>query len=675
MGERFYTYDPATKAKRVMEADSEDALIGMGLVTSRDKAKMEQYVAGLAVPEPATPPVGEAPAAPPPPVAAKGYLEQLADRAAGFGRSAGSYVAETAADTVRGVGRGLTFDAMAPAAALGASMAPVDDGTGIPRQYAAGSAEADIARQYRREDSEAQRRSPIATGVGRGLGTAAVMAPLAAAAVPAASGAAVTGAGMAAEAAMPAVAAGVLSRGGAAIDPEKSTGQWISETADPNAMALDATIGLAVPAGASAVREAAAWVAPPLRSAGQYLRGKAVGEGQLDPEGKRMLAQQFGTERGAATTAELGRRAEALDLPAAKPRPMGKGDYVDAASDKADELGQAFGEILDRNAALGVEVPKADVIRQLTALRTKYQKFPGDDKTAMARKVERAIEDLKTGQGFAGKDALTVRDLHTLKTTAQKEGGYRSGEGPSPPSRLASKEAARALASRYKGKMDQAMDDMAIRDDLPEFHRLNQSIQDARTIQGVARGAEGRSDMTGATARGTWNPFRSAIDTALPYAADAGAGAARATSGRLARVGNWTPNTALATVPPATVGNRDALMDLSQRRSLPRGAHPQLPPPPMPAGPGPSRMPAPALPVAAPQEPVPQPPTTQAPARVPATPAAVQQVLRQDPGAFGALTPEVQSAMESGDDEQINAALYKINSDPRLRARLNHTGG
>jgi hypothetical protein len=104
----------------------------------------------------ATPPRVQTPRPPP-----RGFGDWLSEGAGYVDDALG------VSDFVRGVGRGVTFDAMAPAAA--ALTPEVDDGTGIQRRYAAGSAEADLAQQYRREDAEAEARSCRGSRAGRAL--------------------------------------------------------------------------------------------------------------------------------------------------------------------------------------------------------------------------------------------------------------------------------------------------------------------------------------------------------------------------------------------------------------------------------------------------------------------------------------------------------------------------
>lgn len=504
----------------------------------------------------AQPPPQDTAPAPAPPAVAEPQTPSFGDWLGDKARSAGSAVAGGAGDLARGMGRGFTLDAMAPASA--ALTPEVDDGTGIPREYAAGSAQADLAASNRRDDAEAEDRSPVLTAAGRGLG----MAPAAVAT----GGAVSTPVGMVAAPA----ALGLLARSGASN--AATAGDWAGETFDPGAAALDATIGAALPGAAQSVGRVAQAVKPSAKSFGEWLRGVAVGGGSLDEAGAAELARKFGTRRGGATTTELGRRVEKLGLPATSRAPMSGSSYAEAAATKASALGKELGALLDRNAALDVDVPKAKVISELRALRTKYSTQAGDDAVAKARQVERAISDLTEGAGYAQKQNLTVRDLHDLKKVYEAQGGFKRGEAPAPPSRAARKDASRDVATVHRKALQRTMDEKALREDVtglaPPFQALTKNIGSARTIEGVARGTEGRSDMTGAVARAVHEPIKEATRAGLGYSADVGATAMKGASALAGKVGRGATTISASGLPTATASGVVAATPLTEAQRV-----------------------------------------------------------------------------------------------------------
>ncbi len=511
---------------------------------------------------PVTPPAAITPPAAAPTRPAGGFKGGLGDwlirRTAGAGSTVG--------DALQGLGQGVTFgfgDELA--AGIGEAIAP-DDPTDIPREYGAGSRYADARDSGRRDLAEASERSPIAYGGGEVLGSTATTVLGGAGLKALGAGAKATqAAGLGTKMARGAATGGALGAA-SGVGHSEAEGSGVVEDAAAGG-ALGGALGGTLPAVAEGVKR----VVVPL---GTWLRGRAVGTGALDPEGERVLAQQLGVPRGRVTS-EVGRRAESLELPSASPLPMGRGGYADAAEAKAGELGKPFGEILDRNSALGVQVPKAEVEADLRRRSLHYAQTPGADAASMKRAADAALTRDMAGV-YAGKKNLTARDLHTLKTQADRAGGRRTGEAPSQPSQLASKEANRDLAGLYRDRLHSTMDELALREDVPEFHRLNSQIGDARMLQGIARGAEGRSDMTGAAARGFWDPYTAALRGAETFGADAGAMTMRGTARTADAAQRVAPGLAASLGALAPQLTPDA----------------PLPPPPLPPGPtGPSRMP------------------------------------------------------------------------------------
>jgi hypothetical protein len=238
---------------------------------------------------------------------------------------------------------------------------------------------------------------------------------------------------------------------------------------------------------------------------------------------------------GGSVARAFGQAVEDEGLPSAMMRPMGPADYAAAAEAKAVPVGNEMGQILDRSSQLGVEIPKSDMLRQLRALRLSHAQEAGDAASPKMRRVERAIKDLESGSRYASKDKLTARDLQDLKSTYETDAGYRKGEAPAPASRLASKQASGEVATVYRRNLHDAMrgaDEVgnpidatggAIQEDADRYFDLNSRYGKLKSIQGVARGAEGRSDMTGAVARGVFEPIAAGARLASEYGADMGA--------------------------------------------------------------------------------------------------------------------------------------------------------
>ena len=562
---------------------------------------------GAPAPDPTLTPGRETPTpvpretvAPAQPSAPRGFGDWLTEGAGMVGDAAGRFVdhlgvpsmddvAQTGADLVRGVGRGVTFDAMAPASA--ALTPTVDDGTGIPREYAAGSPDADLTQQRRREDAEAQARSPLATAAGRGLGTAAVLAPAAAAAIPAAGGAAATtGLGTVAQAALPAVAAGALARGGAAMDPNRSFGDWMGEVADPNAVALDATIGAGVPAVGGLVAEGATAAAPVLRGAAN--RTRAAASGAYGGELKKLREA-----KGPQAADELGDAIERTGIRPSGFVPKSARSYMEGSERVREELGDTIGQSLTQFDDLNVRTPRADVESGLLGKARALNQGVTDDAATGARTVGRVLDRTRARYG----DELKPTELHALKRETERAGGFKPGTVRGPRD-TAKAEANQDAADVFRSELDRAVTEQV---DIPELtgpyraamrdyghaddantlaskrvdHELGNQIFSLPTIMGGITGA-GAGAAGGSMTSGLVGAGLGAGGVALSklYGKDIAANTLRGLQ-HGAEVTADAAGIMRPAAPAATSGFADWLAD--------------DPSPPMPAGPGPSRMPPP----------------------------------------------------------------------------------
>lgn len=444
---------------------------------------------GAPVGEPETPPpapaADSAPAPGTPPAEAPWY-EVLGKGAERGARAVG----QGAADFGRGLGQGITSrwgDELA------ARMTPeVDDGTGIPREYAAGSATADMTEQNRRDNREARERSPALYTGGEVIGAVDQ------AALP---GAAAGKLGLAARAAGTAravpLAASIAKNaiGGAGYGFAAGTGG--SEASDPldvlregySGAKTGALLGGGTTAVLGGVGKAASALAPKLMRGSNFMRGQAVGA----PPDLGDAAESIGRQPGESAATAVGRKVEELGLPGASKGPMTGAGYARAADARADDLGTQLGIIIDRAAGpSGVGVPKAQVVDELLALRREYASGASDAARSKAAVVERAIKRLNAKPS----ETLDARDLQTLKSEFEASGGYRKGEAPPTPRISVAKEANRDVATTMRKNLTGAMDEQALREDVQPFHGARRGIGAARAIQSYASGAEGQSGMT-----------------------------------------------------------------------------------------------------------------------------------------------------------------------------------
>lgn len=565
----------------------------------------------------------------------------------GFASYATSEPGYSAGDAIRSFAAGSTYGQNRRSAALGAAAASAigpSDPEGIPRNYAAGSQDADIEASEGAANEKAMRDHPLAATVGGLMPIAATSAFSAPAALVR------TGlAGRVAWNALHAGAMGDLQRVGEA-DPQNA-----AELKD--AMVSGAPLPALLSGGLTAVMGGAGKLAQAvgdrMPAASRYLRGVAAGVGDLPEAQRDALIAKVGDKPEQAVGAQI----ERLGLTKASPFPMtGKG-YARAAGPAAEPLGEELGAMLDRNSALDVQMPKADVIKQLRGLQSKFARTAGDEAKTQARTVERAIRDLETNPGYKNKDNLTVRDLHDLKKVYEGQGGFKSGEAPAPPVTAAKKAASRDIATKYRGDLGDTMQSMALREDLPRFNELRGDIGALKTIRGVGLGTEGRTDLASSVARGLHDPVSAFAHGVRDYGADIAATGAKGL-GYAARAAGAFGKPVADT--PYRVAS-ETISNLAQRGSAPpplQAPPPALPPPPMPA----------------PQQRAPVPVTD--PAQAGATSKGHKQVdaLREqmttDPQSFGPYTQKLQTALESEDGEEFATVVSNLSqTDPIFRTR------
>lgn len=398
-------------------------------------------------PEPTHPPSPPAGAATPSvPQAAGGGPLQTQPPPDAYGdwlARAGRWAGETATDFGRSLG-GLANSATPAVAAM---LTPeVDDGTGIPREYAAGSATGDMIDQNRRDAAEAAQRSPIATGAARGLSTAAQLIPAAAA-----GAAPVVGWETLGQAVAPAVLAGAIDRGGAALDPRKPVEQWGAETYDPGAMATDATVGMAIPAGLKAVSGLPQAVTEPIRAAAFRNRGAAAGA-----SGAELAKQEL---RQPGFTEKLGRDIEREGLHQRPPGmdwiPSTANVYGQNARALRGKLDATIGQSLEDAGAQGVTIPTSDVLAGMRSIRAAMPR-----NTPQEYATRNAVTDqIKLTAGKYG-DTMTPRQAHGLKKSFEGAAGFKPGSNATPSETAVAKQY-RKLASVPRRALSTAMEEQA----------------------------------------------------------------------------------------------------------------------------------------------------------------------------------------------------------------------
>jgi hypothetical protein len=599
-----------------------------------------------------------------------------------------------AVDTARGIGQGVTSgwgDEIA-AAITPESDSPLmklaaffggegQDTTGIPRNYAAGSAYADARNSNRRDNAESQARSPWLYGSGELIGAGAQMAATGALGTELAALGNLGKGTAAIEAAQAAQRAQQLANAGKVIPLATSVGRGMAQGAaqgaaygagtslaeDPADVATDAgvtaaigaPIGAAVPLLVSGLGHAARRGVPSLQQLSHWLRGKAVGA----PDELGIAADAIGRTPGESAATAVGRKVEELGLPGVSKLPMKGSDYASAAAARADDSGQQLGIVLDRNSAAGVAVPKDDVVNDLLTLARQYRGDITDNGRSQTALVGRALNRLQASDA----DALTARDLQTLKNQFEKQGGFRKGEAPPTPRISAAKEAAREVASIMRRNLGRAMDDMALREDLPAFHDLNREIGAARSIQSYASGAEGQSGITrplqrALGAHGGDGPMSELWHAGKDYAADATASVAKELAELAKHAGK------LAT--PAATEWIDAANGAANTAALRYLAADGAPTKPAPITPQLS------IGAVAEQRPQERPPATAAERSqssseqlpsVAGSPDAVRMMLRDIPQAFGPYTQQLRDAAARKDPEALAAELFKLQQNADFR--------
>lgn len=431
-------------------------------------------------------------------------------------------------DFFRGVGRGVLSDWADEAAA--ALVPEVDDDTGIPRTYAEGSADEAMLAHQRKEQQEAQERSPALTGVGRFTGAAA-QGILTAPAMPAAVG--LRGA-MAANAAQ-GLAMGAAQAAGAA---EEDKAQAALEGG-----AWGAVLGGAAPAvmhGIGAVaKPAARKIAEHARSFAN--RNRAAASGAYGAELAK-LAERHGPEfveelgenierlglherQGAMASpwvstaagaglggayglytsdeAELGDRlmdagmyavAGGLLGRAAKGLPSTPTVYRDNAMRVAGELGDQLNTSIAEATEQGVSFPKEELLARMSRIARQNTDLMTDEGMASRAHARKLME--RVGRKFD--EHVTPAQLQKLKKLYEKRGGFK------PDKNLPAGEAERrlmyrALASAPRTALREsieglpataereAVQGLALPETAEAFSRARQDFGIAKTVKNLAR--------------------------------------------------------------------------------------------------------------------------------------------------------------------------------------------
>lgn len=385
--------------------------------------------------------------------------------------------AQTGIDAARGYGQGATFGAGDEGASR--LVPEVDDGTGIPRTYAAGSAQKDMQAQMRRDNAEAQKRSPFAYGAGEIAG----MVPTSIAVTPTAPGA-----GLAARTALRAGTTGsqalLSSMGHSDLAPEQQGRD--AKSAAASALGTDAALQLFLASAGAGGRAAA----PALKRGADYLRGKATGI--MPAQARQMLANE-----GAEAIPDMGAFVEREGLHLNKRGlPASSKAIHENATRLADKTGERIGDLTEwMSETEGVQKPTASVFASARGVVSSLKSAARLPEEQLA--AQRAADDLaKIEEAYSGKEMMSVADIHDLKQRLQKR-VYESTKAAqmSPAPDLSSSHGAIAnqkLDANVRGQMYDLVNDPdlkwggASKESATEFGDVMQRHGGARTVQKAA---------------------------------------------------------------------------------------------------------------------------------------------------------------------------------------------
>lgn len=521
---------------------------------------------------------------------------------------------DTLADAGRGFGQGATFrlnDELAPL------LTPeVDDGTGIPREYAAGSAQADQRAQMRRENAEAKARSPWAYGGGEAAGMAST-----------------TSLALATPGVAPYVTAAGPIRAGAGIGIATgiTSGAGGSDTDDPLMTLADANeggivggvTGAALPAMGEGVRALARPAKELARSGADVARSRAMG---FVGQGAKNRAKDMGLSSAPRNVAEQGERLLRPNGGA-----MSAEDYAEAAARVNSKSGQEIGDVvsqatqqIDEVIAGGGAVPKSRLLRSLGGMRAQSAAEVTDQGQSNARTLERVMQ--RIDQGYD--DLLSPQDLHTIKYDLSKVGWPTAADKPTPTGqRQLTNQAASAPARR--------MLDETIEGFTPElsdrFRGANEDFGFSSMIKDLA-GEQASRDVASRQGMGLlgWRSLvPQSVSDKMP---DATANALRSVQsgiGSVERGAGAFAESSAAMSPVPAVAAGDALDELAgQRGSSPGEAAPR----------GVGSM----------------------------LPAVAMRELQRDPQALGPYGQKLLDAQKDGSGA-VAAAMVRLQNDPAFR--------
>lgn len=383
-------------------------------------------------------------------------------------------------DFFRGVGRGVTADWADEAAA--ALVPDVDDGTGIPRTYAEGSADDAMLAHMRKEQAEAEARNPGITTAGKLTGAVA-QGVLTAPALPAAVG--LRGA-MAANAAQGLVLGAAQASGAAEQDKAKAAiegGAW------------GGLIGGAVPAVAQgvskAVRPATSWIADKAKSVADWARGGATGAygGQY-----KTLAEEEGLD---FVDEQLGQEVERL-FPhkgvsgyftgdPAKKSFWSARDYATAAEKARGELGAARGEAIKQaDEQLPEVVPTAEVIGAIRSSKSPFMKGAAKPDQTIASTIDDIAD---TAASRYTDEYMTPSQLNELKHSLERAGygGQRGQDRIIATPESMSAIAHRAAADPVRARLNDSIAELALPETADQFAQANADFPIAKIVENMSR--------------------------------------------------------------------------------------------------------------------------------------------------------------------------------------------
>ncbi len=308
-----------------------------------------------------------------------------------------------------------------------------DDGTGIPRTYAEGSAQESMQAGMRANDDQAQARSPVAFGIGEAGGSAVTTAPLMALAAPAGAASVATG-GLART-----VAPSLLRRVATnAVTGGVTTAATAAGYADDGdrleAAKHGATVGAGLAGGLTALPAVGAW----LRGTPSAVKRKVgeVAQAHADKAGGKLALQLGGSAEAKAAT-QLASPEGVLAPGVPGPQPAGyaareaaaAGASRDTAVQHGDEIAARVSKIADTGDLVKWE---EDIAAKRPVLRQMMEEGKVDPAKVVAAadaaynnaraEFDQIVEDVGSGPGAATLRRLKRETFDQFEKTAEKRG-------------------------------------------------------------------------------------------------------------------------------------------------------------------------------------------------------------------------------------------------------------